>query len=288
MTDIHVHIYKPIIKDEPEVTEYELLKQMDKHGIEKSVVLPTGVSPECSLFPLTNDAALEICSRHPERLIPFCNFDPRCGSNSPDTDFSWILADYKAKGAKGVGELTGNLYFDDPLYVNLYRHCGKTGLPVLFHLAEASGYGLYGPADDLGMPRLERMLKKLPETTFIGHAMSFWSEISGNVTNETRGGYPSGPVTPGGKIPEFLKRYANLYCDISAGSGHNALSRDPNFGYGFIEEFQDKLLFGTDICHVDQDVPIVAFINNAVQDGKISQTCFDKVTRLNAEKLLGL
>lgn len=288
MIDIHVHVYKPVIKDEPEVTEYELLKQMDNLGIDKAVLLPTGVSPECSFYPLTNDEALNIAGRHPERFIPFCNFDPRCGNNSPDTDFSWILEDYKNKGVKGVGELTGNLYFDDPLYKNLYDHCGKVGLPVLFHLAEAVRYGLYGPGDELGMPRLEKMLQELPETVFIGHAMAFWAEISGDVTIDTRGGYPPGPVTEGGKLPDFLSSYPNMYADISAGSGFNAISRDPEFGYKFMEDYQDKLLFGTDICHVDQVVPIVPFINEAVESGKISRVCYEKITHLNAEKLLSL
>ena len=49
-----------------------------------------------------------------------------------------------------------------------------------------------------------------------------------------------------GKLVEMLRALPNLYCDISAGSGLNALSRDLEFTKGFIEEFQDRILYGRD------------------------------------------
>jgi len=110
-------------------------------------------------------------------------------------------------------------------------------LPVLLHSAVKVG-GVYGPADDRGLPRLEKVLSKLPDTIFIVYAMG------------------SGQRSP------------HLYGDLSAGSEFNAISRDPEYGYKFLEEFQDKLLFGTDICHVNQDVPIVPYLKNALRGGK--------------------
>ena len=156
---------------------------------------------------------------------------------------------------RGLGELTANLWFDDPLCLNLYRQCGEVGLPIIFHLAVDVAYGLYGVADDPGLPRLEKVLRDFPNTTFFGHAMAFWAEVSAEVKPEERGGYPAGPVTAVGRTVELLRTYPNLYGDLSAGSGFNAISRDPIFGYRFLEELQDKLLFGTDICHVNQEVP---------------------------------
>jgi hypothetical protein len=91
-----------------------------------------------------------------------------------------------------------------------------------------------------------------------------------------------------GRTPELLARYPNLYGDLSAGSGFNAISRDPEFGYRFLEEHQDKLLLGTDICHVNQEVEIVPYLNRAREEGRISEGCYRKVTRLNAARLLGL
>ena len=142
--------------------------------------------------------------------------------------------------------------------------------------------------DDIGLPRLESVLAELPETIFIGHAMGFWSEISSEVNEGTRGGYPKGPIKSPGRLQELLERYPNLYADLSAGSGFNAISRDADYGYRFFEEFQDKLLLGTDICHVNQNVPIVPYLKEALKDGKISEVAYRKITRENAEKVLGM
>jgi hypothetical protein len=287
MIDVHVHLGRAASGKEPPVTEEELLRRMNELGIQRAVILPL-VSPEVMFAPFTTEDALEAAARHPDRLLAFCNVDPRCGTNSPDMDFSWMLQEYKDAGCLGLGEVTANLAFDEPLCLNLYRHCGRVGFPVLFHMATRVSYGLYGLADEIGLPRLERSLRECPETIFIGHAMAFWAEISADVDEQTRGGYPKEPVRKFGRVPELMAKYPNLYADISAGSGFNALTREPEFGYRFLEEHQDKLLFGTDICHVNQDVPIVPWFNNALSSGKISRTCYDKVARKNAERLLGL
>jgi len=285
--DIHTHLGRWGSRREPEITEADLLRRMDELGIEKAVILPLGMTPECFMLPFDTDDALDVYRRHPHRIIPFCNLDPRSG-HSPDADFLWIFEEWRDAGVKGLGELTANLPFDDPMCLNLYRQCGRVGFPVLFHLAVRVGYGLYGVADEAGMPRLERVLRQCPETVFIGHAQAFWAEISAEVDETTRGGYPKGPVSRPGRLPGLLKKYPNLYGDLSAGSGFNAISRDPEFGCRFLEEFQDKLLFGTDICHVEQEVPIVPWFNEARDAGKISQACYEKIARANAERLLGL
>jgi len=267
MIDIHTHLGRSAQRGEAPVDENELLRRMDELGIEKAVILARGISPECSFFHFTNEDVIAAYRRHPDRFIPFCKLDPRNGTNSPDTDFSWVPEEYRAGGCRGVGEVSAQLYLDDPRCVNFFRQCGDAALPVLFHLVPRIGYGLYGLADDRGLPRLEKVLQLLPGTTFVGHAMAFWSEISAQVDEDTRGSYPAGPVPAAGRVPELLTQYPNLYGDLSAGSGFNAISRDPEFGYRFLEDCQDKLLFGTDICHVNQDVPIVPWLNEARSDG---------------------
>ena len=44
----------------------------------------------------------------------------------------------------------------------------------------------------------------------------------------------------------LLADYPNLYADMSAGSGFNALSRDEDFTAGFLHRHRKKLLFGSD------------------------------------------
>jgi len=136
------------------------------------------------------------------------------------------------QGSK-VSEATTNLYIDDPRYKNLFYQCGKAKLPIIFHLAVKIG-GVYGPVDNMGLPRLDKILPELPDTIFIGHAMGFWSEISSEVDEKTRGGYHNGPVKSPGRVPYLLKKYLNLYGDLSAGSEFDAISRDPKYGYRFL------------------------------------------------------
>ncbi len=58
--------------------------------------------------------------------------------------------------------------------------------------------------------------------------------------------YPKGPVAPGGQVIRLMRNHPNLYGDLSAGSGLNALSRDRAFGQEFVLEFQDRLLYARD------------------------------------------
>jgi predicted TIM-barrel fold metal-dependent hydrolase len=141
--------------------------------------------------------------------------------------------------------------------------------------------------DDVGLPKLEKVLAKFPNLTFLGHSQPFWAEISADVTQQNRNSYPKGPVTPG-RVPELMRRYPNLCGDMSAGSGFNAVSRDPSFGYEFMDEFQDRLFFGTDICAPHNETPLVGYLNDAVAQGKISREVYDKITSKNAIRLLGL
>ncbi|MGQ9515358.1 MAG: amidohydrolase family protein [Thermoproteota archaeon] len=284
--DVHTHVLRPEVKDAPPMTVEELLRRMDELGIGELLVLPI-VSPESGFFYFTTESVLQLYERFPDKLIPFCNIDPRCSNNSPSTDFRWVLSEYREAGCKGLGEVTANIYFNDTRALNLFRQCGEIGLPVLFHMATKIG-GVYGLADDIVMPRLEKALSSLPQTIFIGHAMAFWAEISGEVDPSTRGGYPKGKINRPSRLAELLSKYDNLYGDLSASSGYNAITRDLEYGCKFLEEFQDKLLFGTDICDVNQDIPIVGHLRDLVQQGKISSEAFRKISRDNVKKLLNL
>jgi predicted TIM-barrel fold metal-dependent hydrolase len=58
--------------------------------------------------------------------------------------------------------------------------------------------------------------------------------------------YPKGPVAPGGLTDRYLADYPNMFGDLSAGSGQNALTRDEAFTRDFLSRHQDKLIFGSD------------------------------------------
>lgn len=285
MIDIHTHVMTVWGGERPFTAE-RLLKRIDQLRIDRFVLLPI-IGPEGNYLPFDSEDVIEVYRHHRKKVIPFCNIDPRAGSNSPTTDFSFLINRYKKAGCRGMGESMANIYFDSPLCINLFRQCGKSGLPVLFHMADKIG-GRYGLVDSIHLPRLEKALKECPETIFIGHAMAFWSEISADVSNKTRGGYPKGPVKHPGRLVQLLKKYPNLYGDLSAGSGYNAITRDRKYGYRFLQEFQDKLLFGTDLCHVVQEVPIVDYFEEILKKGIISAEAHRKITHTNAERILNL
>jgi len=159
-------------------------------------------------------------------------------------------------------------------------------LPITFHIAPSIG-GNYGVYDDLGLGRLENVLKAFPKLILLGHSQVFWSEIDKDVTEGIRAGYPEGPVKPG-RVVELMGKYPNLYGDLSAGSGYNAISRDPEFGCKFMERFQDRLFFGTDIANVPQELPIVPFFSKLKHEKLISNEAYEKITWKNASRLLAL
>ncbi|MBQ7983165.1 MAG: amidohydrolase family protein [Clostridia bacterium] len=265
----------------------ELIALYDSLDIEYGVLLPI-VCPTSMMFTSTNEDYKVIADAHPDRFFWFCNVDPRAMGNSPHADLSYLLQHYKSLGARGLGELTSNMYADDPFMDNLFHHCEECELPVLFHISPYLGHE-YGIVDDLHLPRIESMLKKHPRLKFIGHSQPFWAEISADLTEETRNQYPSGKVTDG-TVSRLLRTYDNLYCDFSAGSGMNAMRRDPEHAARFMEEFQDRLLYGCDICAVVNRHPFEFrdFLDGMRESGAISETVYYKISRGNAEKLLKL
>ena len=296
--DIHAHAYRvepppwPVRFCTPE----ELLRRYDHLGIENGVLLPI-VSPEVYI-PQSTEDILEICERYPDRFIPFCNVDPRAITNSPDAPLDKLLQYYKDKGCKGLGEVMPNMELSDPMVQNLFRCAEAVGLPVIFDGAVRK-FGDFGLYDDPGLPQLEWTLQCFPDLIILGHGPLFWSEIGKLKTPGERGSAyciggrrtsrrPSGPIEEEGVVPILMRRYPNLYGDLSDFNGYNALARDPEYGPRFLTEFQDRLLFGTDICSPDMPVPLVDLLIQWRDTGKISEEVFNKVARENAIRLLGL
>ncbi|MEM0328374.1 MAG: amidohydrolase family protein [Thermoproteota archaeon] len=292
--DVHTHCslkpiwlsYDPIKgKHIRWITLPELLERINKESISIAVVLPLQ-SPESSIEPVTTREVIEMSKMYSDKLIPFCNPDPRLNMGSR-RDLEFILEEYKRDGCKGVGEITANIYFDDERVLNLFNACEQLELPVIFHVGPKVG-DCYGLVDEIRLPRLEKVLKLFPDLIFIGHSQPFWAEISGDLKPEERNSYPSGKIVPGGRVVELLKSYPNLYADLSAYSGYNAISRDPEFGVWFIEEFQDKLLFGTDLDQPNQELPQLRYLNDLLKERKISKGAYDKIMYKNAKKILKL
>ncbi len=287
--DVHCHVsmweHALVTPDMPYITPEELKKTFSAFGIEKGMILPL-ISPEGQFTVQTNEETEHIANMHHDHFYWFCNIDPRMGDNNAKTDFSVFLEHYKKRGAIGVGEVTANLYIDDPVIQNLFYHCGELDMPVTIHMAPGFSGG-YGLVDDIGLPRLEKMLKKYPKLKILGHSTCFWSEISDNVTEENRDDNGVGKAN-GGRIAEIMRECPNLYCDLSAGSGYHALNRDKEHAYRFIEEFSDRLLFGSDITAPNQRAYMSEWLDEEFEKGNISKENYRKICRENAIRLFHL
>lgn len=292
--DTHVHVRDHVSPERLSGGTYpspeRAMEVLQPLGIQRAVILP-GIYGDAVHDIQGNGEILSICERYPDFFVPFMNILPTQLTNTPDADLGYLMRFYKDHGCRGIGEMAYNTPLDDPLLENLFRHAEENELPVLFHMGYQKGV-CYGLIDYLGLPLLEQALQRFPRLQFIGHSQPFWAEISGDVTEESRRGYPTGPVTPG-RLVELFRNYPNLWADLSpatGGSGFNAIRRDPEFGYGFMEEFQDRLLFATDLAGptTSEQMALVPYLQEAVAAGKLTPAAFAKIAHENAEKLLGL
>ena len=292
--DIHTHItfegfpeFSTMLDREPFTADI-LLKRMDMEGIDKSVLLPL-INPEClDTFAVSgNQECLEAARKHPDRFIPFCVIDPRSRMNASEKEFMRLLNVYKELGCKGIGEMCASLCIDDIRYQRLFHCAGEAGMPIIFHF-QPEGSTSYGAIDDLGLPRLERMVKMFSKTIFAGHSPCFWNEISADVSNENRAGYVKGKIVEKGHLWTMFAENKNLYGDISAGSAHCALSRDPAVGYEFLEKFNTQIMFGTDrfTSATEPVPPILGFIKDGLAEKRISQSAYENIMHCNAERIL--
>ena len=113
--------------------------------------------------------------------------------------------------------------------------------------------------------------------------------MAANPTVEQRNGYPKGKIEEEGAIAKLMRKYPNLYGDVSAGSGFHALERDEEYAIKFLNEFQDRLMFGTDICQPHRAAtPLATFLLKLRDEKKISEEVFNKVARENIIKILDL
>ncbi|HKS95275.1 MAG TPA: amidohydrolase [Terriglobia bacterium] len=159
---------------------------------------------------------------------------------------SWPSADVKLRawglGAKGpdaaigIGEEKFHVPVDSPEMDQIYRLAEELDVPVLIHF-EHRRYSL-------GIENLEKVLKRYPRVNFIGHAQTWWGNISADLNPLDY--YPKGPIKPGGLIDRLLTEYPNLYGDLSAGSGLNAMTRDAEFARGFLDRHYRQLVWGSD------------------------------------------
>lgn len=226
--------------------------------------------------PIPFDRCISYAERAPEKFVLGYAPDPRL----PDA-CALLKAANSIYGAKICGEVKCRMMYDSPDALRLFRLAGALGMPVILHMqydhqetCDKPWGEWYGGTIDT----LERVLQACPETIFLGHAPGFWLHISDDEIYKNSDSAGAAEVVDGGRVPELLRKYSNLYCDISAGSGHEALSRDLNYTRNFILEFQERILYARDNFHNQHQ--------EIIQTLELPADVQEKIYHMNAEKLI--
>ena len=151
-------------------------------------------------------------------------------------------------GAVSIGELKHHLALDSREMRRVYEIAAEMQVPVMMHIQDFPHFPGELPYNT-GYPQFDKLLKAYPKTNFIGHGDLFWAHISADVPTDR--GYPAGPIKTGGLTDRWLSDLPNLFADMSANSGNNALSRDTDFSREFIRRQRNKLIFGSDCSCTD-------------------------------------
>jgi predicted TIM-barrel fold metal-dependent hydrolase len=223
---------------------------------------------------LGNAACRQFARAHPKAIL--------FGANEvPDVEGAvQEIERYVKSGAVAIAEQKFGVECDSPAMQQIYQAAQTHHVPVLMHWQ----FQMY----NYGFDRFYKMLEKYPKVNFLGHAQLWWANIDKNADPAVP--YPPGPVAPGGLTDRYLGDYANMYGDLSAGSGLNALTRDEAFTREFLARHQDKLVYGSDCSDLDGAGPkcLGAQIIAAVRRLAPAKSVERKLLYGNAKKLFRL
>jgi predicted TIM-barrel fold metal-dependent hydrolase len=227
----------------PARSDAELVAHQHNMGVSQTILLPAGtpVTRASTHDGRSNGlegtcagqaACRDLARQNPGRFYFAAN-------EVPDLDGApQVIEEYLKAGALCIAEQKFGVECDGSEMQALYRLAASYQVPILMHW-EFRSY-------NYGYDRFYKMLEEHPRTIFIGHAQTVWAHIDKNYVDDPKNLYPAGKITPGGWTDHYLSDYPNFFADLSAESGHNALTRDPEFTRHFLQRHQDKLLFGSD------------------------------------------
>jgi predicted TIM-barrel fold metal-dependent hydrolase len=252
--DVHNHVNDPGGVHGEEVPAAEVVSGMDRANVRKVVIL-TGMWGEKLQSVLD-----KMVKPYPDRFVVFAQMD---WSKIDDPNFSAEMVaqldDAVKRGARGlkvlkdwglgVKDKSGKLVaIDDPRMDPVWEECGKLKIPVAIHSTDPEAFftptdknneryeelmhnpswSFYGP----GIPDKQTLLEqrnhvfaKHPNTTFVALHVANWPENLDVVSG-------------------WLKKYPNMYVEFGAREAE--LGREPRRAAQFFDEFQDRILFGTD------------------------------------------
>jgi predicted TIM-barrel fold metal-dependent hydrolase len=260
-----------------------LLAHQRAIGVTTTILLPAGrpaktasthegVSNGLEARALGNEACYRFARAHSKEY--------RFGANDvPDVKGATReIERYLKRGAVVIAEQKFGVECDSPEMQKVYQLAQAHRVPVLMHWQ----FKRY----NYGFDRFHRMLEKYPDVNFLGHAQTWWANIDRNHHDQTVL-YPKGAVTAGGLTDRYLSDYPNMFGDLAAGSGLNALTRDEDFTRDFLTRHQDKLVYGSDCDDLEGGGPkcLGAQIIAALRRLSSNKTIERKLLYENAKKL---
>ena len=207
------------------------LKAAGCFGISKAVFLPTGMPPNNKFYRVHSLFLMMAAKQYPDQIIPFCTID------EADPRAAELVEQYILAGAKGLKLLGGHPdYYDEPLnsenMYKVYDKVTKYDVPVLIH-----GELINFPEQ---YDQLDHVFSDFQGVTFIlaHYGVTLMRGINLDV------------------IAELLDKHPNLYIDLSMGGGitgyHSYLKRDLETIRNFVIDYQNRILFGSDlILYID-------------------------------------
>ena len=160
-----------------------------------------------------------------------------------------VFRDALQGGAVSIGELKYHLALDSPEMRRVYDIAAEMQVPVMMHIQNFPHFEGELPYNT-GYPQFDKILQRLSAKPISLDTPTSSGPTSAR-TSPPIAAIPPGPIKPGGLTDRWLSDFPNLYADMSANSGNNALSRDPDFTREFIIRHKSKLIFGSDCSCTD-------------------------------------
>lgn len=255
-------------------TDDDLIRHQRTLGVSKTVLLPAGSKYGLEADAWGNDSCLALVRKYPREFAFFANEV----ADLPNA--VRVIEKYLKLGAIGIGEQKFYVDCDSPHIHRLAELARSYDVPILMHFQ----HGTYNK----GIERFHQVLEKHPRVNFIGHAQTWWGNIDRQHDQTVM--YPKTKVTRGGITDRLLADYPNMFGDLSAGSGLNALLRDEDHAREFLHRHRDKLMYGSDCLDVygqgDQcsGAQQLTTLRRLLDDDEVRR----RILSRNAERLLKL
>ena len=251
--DVHNHV-DDVSRIGERIPPEQVVKSMDQVNVAKIVILTGGWGEKLQ-------GVLDYTAkRYPDRFIVFTQLDY---SKVNDAQFGQEMVqqidDAVRRGARGLKFLKdlglqvrtsdGKLLrIDDSRLDPVWDECGRLGIPVSIHTSDPEAFftpidahneryeelkanpswSFYGhgyPSKQELLDERNRVIERHPGTTFIALHVANWPENLDVVS-------------------EWMNRYPNMLVEFGAREAE--LGRQPRRALKFFQDYQDRILFGTD------------------------------------------